>query len=56
MDKPRGKECLIKNYQELLSHGQKKLREAAVVGICLAGIAREIIEKKRPFSPPCALI
>ena len=30
--------------------------EAAVVGICLAGITREIIEKKRPFSPPCALI
>jgi glycerate-2-kinase len=30
--------------------------EAAVVGICLAGIVREIIEKKRPFSPPCALI
>ena len=30
--------------------------EAAVVGICLAGITREIIERKRPFSPPCALI
>ena len=30
--------------------------EAAIVGICLAGIAREIIRKKRPFSPPCALI
>ena len=30
--------------------------EAAVVGICLAGITREIIEKKRPFLPPCALI
>ena len=35
---------------------KKKLREAAVVGICLAGIAREIVEKKRPFSLPCALI
>jgi len=30
--------------------------EAATVGICLAGIAREIIKNKRPFSPPCALI
>ena len=37
MDKPRGKECLIKNYQELLSHGQKKLREAALE-IIQAGI------------------
>lgn len=30
--------------------------EAVHVGICLAGIAREIIKNKRPFSPPCALI
>jgi len=30
--------------------------EAVQVGICLAGIAREVIKNKRPFSPPCALI
>lgn len=30
--------------------------EAAVIGRCLAGIAREIIEQQRPFTPPCALI
>jgi glycerate-2-kinase len=30
--------------------------EAKDVGICFAGIAKEIIKKKRPFSPPCALI
>ena len=30
--------------------------EASVVGICMAGIAREIVEKQRPFIPPCALI
>jgi len=30
--------------------------EAVTVGMCLAGIAREIIKNKRPFSPPCALI
>ncbi|RLC62411.1 MAG: glycerate kinase [Chloroflexi bacterium] len=30
--------------------------EAAIIGICLAGIAQEIVEKKRPFSPPCVLI
>lgn len=30
--------------------------EAKDLGIFLAGIAREIIKRKRPFSPPCALI
>ena len=30
--------------------------EATTVGICLAGIVREIIKNKRPFPPPCALI
>jgi glycerate-2-kinase len=30
--------------------------EAKDVGICLGGIAREIIKYKRPFAPPCVLI
>jgi glycerate 2-kinase len=30
--------------------------EAKDIGICFAGIAKEIIKKQRPFVPPCALI
>jgi glycerate 2-kinase len=30
--------------------------EAKDIGICFAGIAKEIIKKKRPFLTPCALI
>src|SRR5690606_18533336 len=30
--------------------------EAKDVGICFAGIAKEIVKYKRPFAPPCALI
>lgn len=30
--------------------------EAKDIGICFAGIAKEIIKRKRPFAPPCALI
>mgnify|MGYP000951928396 FL=1 len=30
--------------------------EAKDVGICFAGIAKEIVNYKRPLSPPCALI
>jgi len=37
MDKTPNKECIVKNYQELLSHGQRKIREAALE-IIQAGI------------------
>lgn len=30
--------------------------EARDVAICMAGIAREVIERSRPINPPCALI
>lgn len=30
--------------------------EAKDVGICFAGLAKEIIKYKRPFTPPCALV
>jgi len=30
--------------------------EAKDVGICLAGISKEVIKYNRPFSPPCAII
>jgi glycerate-2-kinase len=30
--------------------------EAKDVGICFAGIVKEIVRRSRPFAPPCALI
>jgi len=30
--------------------------EAREIGVCLAGIAKEIIKRQRPFAPPCVII